>query len=56
MRSTQFETTEEGAVRRQMALEPIPNVEWWDEALLETDSYDSGVKVATSDTLCVPFS
>lgn len=39
MRSNQFETTEEGSVRRQMALEPIPVVEWWDEALLEGDSY-----------------
>lgn len=44
MRANQFETSEDGKIRRQMALEPIPNVEWWDELLLDTESYESGLK------------
>lgn len=56
MRSHQFETTEEGTVRRQIALEPIPDVEWWDELLLEEESYDSKLKEnAITNMIHVPI-
>lgn len=56
MRSNQFETTDEGTVRRQIALEPIPDVEWWDELLLDGDSYDSKLKEnAITNMIHVPI-
>lgn len=56
MRSHQFETTEEGTVRRQIALEPIPDVEWWDEIILDGDSYDAKLKEnAITNMIHVPI-
>ncbi len=50
MRTNQFDTTDDGQIRRAISLEPIPAVEWWDELLLEDGtSYDD--KTLKSDAI-----
>mmetsp|Transcript_19918 Transcript_19918/g.39464 ORF Transcript_19918/g.39464 Transcript_19918/m.39464 type:complete len:547 (+) Transcript_19918:22-1662(+) len=52
LRSDDFEDTRgETVVRRMVQLEPIPNVEWWDEVLVGDETYDALPKTAVITNL-----